>query len=80
MLHFSSDENQLNVRNLSDAVKKPATYLMSLWPGMMVAFTLSLKSESDEVLIVPTNMGDALVSLLKNEECPNMQVVTKGKQ
>ena len=56
MLHFSSDENQLNVRNLSDAVKRPATYLMSLWPGMMVAFTLYLKSESDEVLIVPTNM------------------------
>ena len=80
MLHFSSDENQLNVRNLSDAVKKPATYLMSLWPGMMVAFTLYLKSESDEVLIVHTNMGDALASLLKNEECPNMQVVTKGKQ
>ena len=80
MLHFSSDENQLNVRNLSDAVKRPATYLMSLWPGMMVAFTLYLKNESDEVLIVPTNMGDALASLLKNEECSNMQMVTKGKQ
>ena len=57
MLHFSSDENQLNVQNLSDAVKKPATYLMLLWPGRMVALVLSLKSESDEVLIVHTNHG-----------------------
>ena len=37
-----------------------------------IAFTLSLKSESGEVLIVPNYMGDALASLLKNEECPNI--------
>ena len=36
MLKLSSDENRLNVQNLSDAVKEPVTYAMSLWPGMMV--------------------------------------------
>ena len=33
-----------------------------------------------EVFILPTNMGDALVSLLKNEEYPSKQEVSKGKQ
>ena len=37
MLHLSSDENQLKIRNLSGVAKKPATNVMSLWPGMMVA-------------------------------------------
>ena len=37
MLHLSSDENQLKIRNLSGVAKKPATYVKSLWPGMMVA-------------------------------------------
>ena len=36
-LLLSSDENQLKIRNLSDAAKKPATNVMSLWPWMMVA-------------------------------------------
>ena len=31
-------------------------------------------------LIVPTRMGDTLVSFLENEDWPRMQVVTKGKQ
>ena len=74
VLNFSSDENQLKVLNLSDAVKKPATYLMLLWPGMMVVFTLSLKSESEEVFIVPTNMGDALASLLNNDHMRSAQI------
>ena len=35
MLLFGSDENRLDIKNLSDAVKKPGTYAMSLWLGMM---------------------------------------------
>ena len=34
-LQLSSDENWLSTPNLSDAVKEPGTYAMSLWPGMM---------------------------------------------
>ena len=34
---ISSDENQLEIQNLSGAVKKPATNVMSLWPWMMTA-------------------------------------------
>ena len=37
MLYISSDENQLKIQNLSGAAKKPATNVMSLWFGMMVA-------------------------------------------
>ena len=33
-----------------------------------------------EVFIAPTNMGDTLVSLLKNEEYPRKQEVAKGRQ
>ena len=50
---------------------------MLLWPGMMNAFKLSLKSESDEVLIVPTNTGDALASLLKMKSA---QIYASGYQ
>ena len=33
---LSSDENLLKIWNLSGVAKKPATYVMSLWLGMMV--------------------------------------------
>ena len=33
-----------------------------------------------EVFVLPANTGDALVSLLKNEEYPSKQEVSKGKQ
>ena len=34
---LSSDENLLKIWNLSGVAKKPETYVMSLWLGMMVA-------------------------------------------
>ena len=48
MLQFIPDENLLNNLKLSDAAKKPVTYVMSLWLGTIAAL-ISLKSESDEV-------------------------------
>ena len=69
-LHLSSDENQLKIQNLSGVAKKLATYVMSLWPGMMVAcnvFHEKWKCCADPIL--PTNMGDASASLLEDEDC-----------
>ena len=34
---LSSDENQIKILNLSVVAMKPATHVMSLWLGMMVA-------------------------------------------
>ena len=57
MLQFCSDENQQNIQNLSGAVEKPATNVMSLWSGMIVSCYSLPESESDADLIVPTNMA-----------------------
>ena len=76
VLQFIPDENLL-----LDAAKKPVTYVMSLWLGMIAAcINFSEKWKWWSLLTVPANMGDTLVSLLENEDCPRMQVVTKGKQ
>ena len=32
----TSDGNQMNILNLSEAVMKPVTFMMSLLPGMMM--------------------------------------------
>ena len=83
VLQFCSDENQQNIQNLSGAVEKPATNVMSLWSGMIVScYSLPEKWKwcRFDCSNQHGNMGDDMVNLPKNEEYPRTQKVTKGKQ
>ena len=83
MLQFCSDENQQNIQNLSGAVEKPATNVMSLWSGTIVscnALPEKWKWCRFDCSNQHGNMGDNLVNLPGNEEYQSTQEVTKGKQ
>ena len=83
VLQFCSDENQQNIQNLSGAVEKPATNVMSLWSGMIVscnALPEKWKWCRFDCSNQHGNMGDNLVNLPENEEYQSTQEVTKGKQ
>ena len=67
--------DQLEVQNLSAAAKKPTTFVMSLWPGMIVAL-LSLKSEID-VLRFFQHMSDAVLMILLKVEDQRVKEVSK---
>ena len=65
----SSDQIQPEVQNLSSvAAKKPATFVTSLYPGMIVACSAFAEKWEWYAPILPSNMSDALTVLLEEKD------------
>ena len=63
-----SDENQISILNLSEAVMKPVTSTMSLWSEMMVNFNTPNEKWKWGIYFISSRMsGDASASLLKSK-------------
>ena len=63
-----SDENQISILNLSEAVTKPVTSTMSLWSEMMVNLNTPTEKWKWGIYFISSRMsGDASASLLKNK-------------
>ena len=69
-VQVTSDGNQMNVLDLSEAVMKPVTFMMSLLPGMMMNLNALTEKWKCHAQILPSlkTSDSAFVYLLEYEE------------